>query len=127
MFYLIGQIFIILLIATLLGLGLGWWSRGLMRDLRDDSLAELGSADPFGARARLEQCHRDNANLRRELQESQQQLEQRLHVAQQTQDSDALSELQGANSMIKALLEDLQERDDTIAILERELEQHRTN
>lgn len=126
MFYLIGQIFIILLVATLLGLGLGWLARGLMRDMRDEFQSEAGAVDPFGARARLEQCHRDNANLRRELQESQEQLGQLKQVEQLTHDSDTLTQLQDANSRIKALLADLQERDDAIAILERELESLRT-
>ncbi len=125
MFYLTGQILIIVLLATFVGLGLGWWSRGLMADLRDEVQHKEEQSDPFGARSRLEQCHRDNANLRRDLREAQEQLEQWKQADSLAQDGDIAGRLQAADARIQALLDDLQVRDDTIAGLGRELGQLR--
>ena len=125
MLYLTGQILLIVLFATFVGLALGWWSRGLMADMHNENTAET-DVDPFGARSRLEQCHRDNAGLRRELKEVQEQLD-RYQQAEQL-DADIVSvntRLHEAESKLSALMEDLQLRDDTIAVLETELEKLR--
>ena len=130
MTYLVGQIFVIILLATCLGLALGWWSRGLMLDemppepsLPSSDETEL---DPFGARSRLEQCHRDNASLRRELHEANSQLEAYQKAGELTQQGDMLEQLQAAEARIQALMDDLQARDDSIAVLEQELERWRS-
>ena len=106
MFYLILQIAFILAIATLAGLGAGWWLRGKTGDVT--SALREPPEDPFDARFRLEQCHRDNATLRREL------------------NADVLERLEAYEIRVQALMEDLQMRDDTIAVLERELEEARS-
>lgn len=130
MTYLVGQIFVIILLGTCLGLALGWWSRGLMLDdmptespLPSSNDTEL---DPFGARSRLEQCHRDNASLRRELNEANSQLEAYQKAGELTQQGDMFEQLQEAEARIRALMDDLQARDDTIAVLEQELERGRS-
>lgn len=48
MLYLIGQILVIVLVGTFAGLGLGWWSRGLMADLRPPVTKDEEESDPFG-------------------------------------------------------------------------------
>ncbi|TXH69804.1 MAG: hypothetical protein E6Q83_08165 [Thiothrix sp.] len=122
MLYLIGQILVIVLVATFAGLGLGWWSRGLMADLRPQATNNEEETDPFGARSRLEQCHRDNAALRRDLRETEEQLEQLRKAKELTREGDMVGRLQAAEGRVQALLDDLQVRDDTIAVLEKELD-----
>ena len=126
MLYLMGQILLVVIFATLVGLALGWWSRGLVSEM-DDGLSQgvVDDVDPFGARSRLEQCHRDNAELRRELKETQEQLNS-YRLADDFGDQDHVRErLQEAESRVSALMDDLQLRDDTIAVLEGELEKLR--
>lgn len=124
MLYLIGQISGILLLATLMGLALGWWSRGLrLPQSTVDSIPM--SLDPFESRHRLEQCHQENAELRRELKESKEKLERLQERLSDIDDDDVVSRLQSANDRLEALLQDIQWRDDTIAALEHELEQLR--
>lgn len=126
MLYLTGQIFLIVMLAALIGLALGWWSRALMKDMREESrINDEEEVDPFGARSRLEQCHRDNAELRRELKETQTQVEQLEQASSLARDDNAMERLQLAEAKATALMEDLQARDDTIAILEAELEKLR--
>ncbi|SKA79439.1 hypothetical protein SAMN02745130_01996 [Thiothrix eikelboomii] len=122
MLYLIGQILVIVLVGTFAGLGLGWWSRGLMADLRPPATKSEEETDPFGARSRLEQCHRDNAALRRDLRETADQLEQMQKATELTREGDMVGRLQAAEVRVQALLDDLQVRDDTIAVLEKELD-----
>lgn len=124
MLYLTGQILIIVGLAAFVGLALGWWSRGLMTDIHEENTL-TGEVDPFGARSRLEQCHRDNAEIRRELQDAQEQVKQLQQAADLAQDKDMMDRLQTAESRVEALMEDLQSRDDTIAVLENELEKLR--
>lgn len=130
MFYLTVQILLIVILATLLGLGLGWWSRGLMADIRNEennTVNDENDIDPFAARSRLEQCHNDNARLRRELKELEEQLEN-FERAQDLnkEDNNLLEQIKSAELRAEALMTDIQERDDTIAILEGELEKLRT-
>ena len=75
----------------------------------------------------LEQCHRDNATLRRDLKEAEERAE-KLHTRMENsshQDSDMLERLEMYEIRVQALMDDLQMRDDTIAVLEHELEQIR--
>ena len=124
MLYLTGQILLIVVLAAFVGLALGWWSRGLITDMHEEN-ATNEEVDPFGARSRLEQCHRDNAELRRKLKETQEQLEQLERSSDLALDGNVVDRLQTAESRAEALMEDLQQRDDTIAILETELEKLR--
>jgi Tfp pilus assembly protein PilO len=122
------QILLVVVVATLLGLLLGWWSRGLMADMQpEDGYTSDEDIDPFGARSRLEQCHRDNAELRRDMKELEEQLEQMERVESLgREESDLVEQLKAAELRAEALLEDIQARDDTIAILESELEKLRS-
>ncbi|MFZ1387394.1 MAG: hypothetical protein WBP46_12480 [Thiolinea sp.] len=93
-----------------------------MADLRPQATDNQEESDPFGARSRLEQCHRDNAALRRDLRETEEQLEQMQKAKELTREGDMVGRLQAAEVRTQALLDDLQVRDDTIAVLERELD-----
>jgi chromosome segregation ATPase len=122
MFYLVSQIALILVIAVLAGLAVGWWVRGWLPTGGSFAVKTLPD-DPFDARFRLEQCHRDNSALRRDLKEAEAQVEKlkgRLENAE-TSDGDVQERLEIAEVRVQALLEDLQLRDDTVAALEQEL------
>ncbi len=127
MTYLILQIAFILAVATLAGLSVGWWLRG-KTEVGGPHLLRDASEDPFDARFRLEQCHRDNATLRRDLKEAEELTEKLQHRLENTSDSqtDVLERLEAYETRVQALMDDLQMRDDTIAVLERELEDART-
>lgn len=122
MIYLIIQIAFILGVALLAGLAIGWWGHGKITTTQP-ALREVAD-DPFDARFRLEQCHRDNAALRRDLKDTEERVEKlqaRLANAE-TSDGDVLEQLEIYKIRVQALMEDLQMRDDTVAVLERELE-----
>lgn len=123
MIYLMIQIGFLLVLAAAFGVAVGWWVRGKTPDRERSPFNELPD-NPFDARFRLEQCHRDNATLRRELKD----MEERAEKLQSRYDSTdhiddgILERLETAEIRAQALLEDLQVRDDTIQVLERELE-----
>ncbi len=126
MFYLTIQIAFLLALAIVSGLAIGWWAGSKTAQSR--TLAQETADNPFEARFRLEQCHRDNATLRRDLKEAEERTEKltaRLENSTQ-QDNDVLERLETYEIRLQALLEDLQMRDDTIAVLENELEQMRS-
>ena len=124
MLYLIVQIAFLLLIAVTAGLGVGWWIRSFIGTHHP---AQDALDDPFDARFRLEQCHRDNAALGRDLKdvgERADKLQSRLdHI--ENLDTTSLEQQEAYEIRIQALLEDLQLRDDTIAGLEHELAAYR--
>mgnify|MGYP003453341326 CR=1 FL=1 len=120
MFYLIGQIAAVLITATISGILLGWWGRSFRQPVVSLDSLPL-TPDPFEARSRLEQCHRDNANLRRDLKDAEDQINKFQARLQGTSDTDLTARLHAAEERAAALLQDLQWRDDTIAALEREL------
>lgn len=123
MFYLITQMAFFLIVAVLAGLAAGWWIRS--KTVPDKLPGTDAADDPFDARFRLEQCHRDNAALRRSLKDNEAQLEkanQRLkHSEKKDGDDDIMERLDTCEIRVQALLEDLQVRDDTIAAMEKEL------
>ncbi len=126
MFYLITQIVFILAIAIILGVGVGWWVHGKTQKT-GAALPVPEFEDPFDARFRLEQCHRDNAALRRELKEAGERADKlQTRLSKSKVDNDMLERVEAYETRIQALLEDLQMRDDTIAILERELQTMRS-
>ncbi len=127
MFYLTIQIALLLALAVVSGLAIGWWAGN--KTAQSHTLAPETAADPFDARFRLEQCHRENATLRRDLKEAEERAEKltaRLENSTQP-DDDVLERLETYEIRVQALLEDLQMRDDTIAVLENELEQMRAH
>ncbi len=116
MIYLVLHMAIYLILAALAGVGIGWW----FNQMRNNSPAieELDEEDVFAIKHRLDKCFDDNAKLRRELKSSN-------HHLQQTAkniDSDNTSSPETLKEKIKVLMDDLQLRDDTISVLERELE-----
>lgn len=126
MFYLTIQIAFLLTIASFIGLAIGWFLCNKTVQSRRTLIPET-SENPFDARFRLEQCHRDNATLRRDLKEAQElteKLQTRIENSSQ-QDGDVLERLETYEIRVQALMEDLQMRDDTLAVLEHELEQIR--
>ncbi|OQX13097.1 MAG: hypothetical protein BWK73_13115 [Thiothrix lacustris] len=127
MFYLTIQIALLLTLAVVSGLAIGWWAGNKTTQSR--TLAQETADDPFDARFRLEQCHRDNAALRRDLKEAEERAEKLMaRMENSTQpDDDVLERLETYEIRVQALLEDLQMRDDTIAVLENELEQARVH
>lgn len=125
MFYLTVQIAFLLVLAVICGIAIGWWVNHKMVQSR--SLIQETAENPFDARFRLEQCHRDNATLRRDLKDAEERVEKltaRLENSTQP-DDDVLERLEAYEIRVQALLEDLQMRDDTLAALENELEQWR--
>ncbi|WP_162596599.1 hypothetical protein [Thiofilum flexile] len=119
------QITVFLVIATLGGVLLGWWGRGLRQPKLPGNTLPL-TTDPFEARFRLEQCHRDNADLRRDLKEKEDHLVKlRSQLDAVGGNTDLVVRLQATEDQVRALLQDLQWRDDTISALERELAQLR--
>lgn len=124
MIYLMSQIAFILALAAVAGVGVGWWVRGRVGDRGNVSGIKELPDNPFDARFRLEQCHRDNSALRRELKEMEalaEKLQSRMETTKQA-DDDIMERLEASEIRVQALLEDLQMRDDTIEVLEKELE-----
>lgn len=130
MFYLITQIAVVVAVAVIVGLFIGWWTRSQLPGGATGILSAKNLPDdPFDARFRLEQCHRDNSTLRRDLKEAESKVEKlqaRVDNTNNTSD-DMLERMETAEIRTLALLEDLQLRDDTIAALEQELESLRRN
>ncbi len=129
MIYLMSQIAFVLAIAAIMGLGVGWWVRGKASGGGMSGTINELPDNPFDARFRLEQCHRDNSALRRELKEIEtkaEKLQARLESAENDDDG-MMERLEAAEIRVQALMEDLQMRDDTIEVLERELESLRSN
>ncbi|WGZ94569.1 MAG: hypothetical protein QJT81_00860 [Candidatus Thiothrix putei] len=125
MFYLTIQIAFLLTLAIFIGVAIGWWIANKLK--QSPALPQETSDNPFDARFRLEQCHRENATLRRDLKETEERAEKlNARLDNSTQhDDDVLERLETYEIRLEALMEDLQMRDDTIAVLEQELEQLR--
>lgn len=125
MFYLTIQIAFLLTLAIFIGVAIGWWVANKIK--QSPTLPQETSDNPFDARFRLEQCHRENATLRRDLKETEERAEKlNVRLDNSTQhDDNVLERLETYEIRLEALMEDLQMRDDTIAVLEQELEQLR--
>ena len=126
MFYLTIQIAVLLTISSVVGLMVGWWMCNKNTQNQRTQLPDP-TENPFDARFRLEQCHRDNATLRRDLKEAEERIEKfqtRLENSSH-QDDDVLERLEMYEIRVQVLMDDLQMRDDTIAVLEHELEKIR--
>ena len=122
MFYLIVQMALYLILATLAGVGIGWWINELRGKpqttemlIEDDNLIAI--------KRRLDQCFDDNAKLRRDLKASKQ--SSRKHFPGNETTGETSTET--LNEKIKVLMDDLQLRDDTLSALERELEKVRNS
>jgi len=115
MVYLIAQISLFILIATTLGVVLGWWFRGKQSTV--DTRIELNEQDH---KRRLEQCRKEAAALRREAKAQQETIDRFSRHKTDIDENTIAMELDNAQAKIKALLEELQLRDDTIAALQRD-------
>ena len=116
MIFLITQIAFFLLLATLIGVGLGWWfakSKNNAEPIYDEDVAMIEN------KRRLDQCHKENAKLRREAKQYKEQLEKIKAQAEIGDDEGLAEKLEAANAQIQALMDDVQMRDDMIAALEK--------
>lgn len=121
MVYLITQIALFLLLAVLMGLFIGWWfwARG------EQPVAESSNdIEVIESKRRLDQCHRENAKLRREGKQYKDDLDRLNARIAMDDDGDLAAKLDVANAKIQALMEDVQMREDTIAVLEKEIEKN---
>ncbi|MEE9351176.1 MAG: hypothetical protein V3U78_02855 [Thiotrichaceae bacterium] len=117
MIYLALQMALYLILAALAGVGIGWWSNQL-RNRSHSVETSIEEEDVFAIKNRLDTCFDDNAKLRRELKSNKNQLQKHTKdkISVENSASDSLRE------KIEVLMDDLQLRDDTISVLERELE-----
>ncbi len=117
MFYLIAQIASFLLIATVLGVGLGWWFA------KNKQPAEIEYDEDKALiehKHRLDKCHKENAKLRREAKQHKEQLEKLNAQINIAGDDNLAEKLEAANAQIQALMDDVQMRDDMIIALEKD-------
>lgn len=120
MIYLVAQISLFILIATLLGALLGWWFRGRKQGESASSFDEHSLED----KRRLEQCRREAAALRREAKAQQEMIDRFSHQkssAPHSDDGHLRTQLENAQAKISALMEEVQLRDDTILALQKEV------
>lgn len=117
MIYLITQIALYLLLAVLFGVLIGWkFFAGKQAPVELDESEAL-----IASKRRLDQCHRENAKLRRSAKRQKDELEKITKQMEVTDGSELASELEAANAQIQALMEDVQMRDDMIAALEKKI------
>ncbi|MGV6810587.1 MAG: hypothetical protein ACWA5U_12015 [bacterium] len=124
MIYLVAQISLFILIATLLGALLGWWFRGRKQGEIRSSFDEHSLED----KRRLEQCRREAAALRREAKAQQEMIDRfSRHKGSATRshdDSHLRTQLENAQAQIMVLMEEVQLRDDTIIALQKDNNPH---
>ncbi len=115
MIYLVLHMALYLILAALAGVGIGWW----FNQIRNNShvIEELDEEDLFAIKHRLDKCFDDNAKLRRDLKSSN-------HHSQKIAKGNGsnTSSRENLKEKLQVLMDDLQLRDDTILVLERELE-----
>jgi len=124
MIYLVSQMALYLILAALAGAGFGWWSNHLRNKPQVTELLVSEDEDDFTIKNRLDQCFDDNTKLRRELKLSNLQLQK---MNSKGNHSDNLGSNDSLVEKVKVLMDDLQLRDDTILVLEKELEVSRNN
>ncbi|HHC74742.1 MAG TPA: hypothetical protein ENK78_06680 [Thiothrix sp.] len=125
MIYLVAQISLFILIATLLGALLGWWFRGRKQGEMRSSFDEHSLED----KRRLEQCRREAAALRREAKAQQEMIDRFSRqkgsaTRSNPDDSHLRTQLETAQAKITALMEEVQLRDDTIIALQKDTNLH---
>ncbi len=125
--YLVLQMALYLILAALAGVGVGWWFNHLRNRSQAVELQTIQSIDEnedaFSIKNRLDKCFDDNAQLRRELKLSNEQLQKmsKSNIPEPAGSKNTLLE------KIQVLMDDLQLRDDTILALEKELEMSRNH
>ena len=114
MIYLITQIALFLLIAVMLGVFIGWkFLAGKQGAVEADETEAL-----IASKRRLDQCHQENAKLRRASRQQKDELEKMTKQMKMADSNELASELEAANAQIQALMDDVQMRDDMITALE---------
>lgn len=124
MIYLASQMALFLVLAALTGVIVGWWSnrlrnRATVATQTVEHVDEPTEEDVFAIKKRLDKCFDDNAKLRRDLKANNQQVEV---LSKKQENIDGSVSVDHLNDKIVVLMDDLQMRDDTILVLERELE-----
>lgn len=124
MIYLASQMALFLVLAALTGVIVGWWSnqlrnRATIASRVAEHVDEPTSEDIFAIKSRLDKCFDDNAKLRRDLKSSNNKLQKLSNSHGGTDGSASANHL---SDKIVVLMDDLQLRDDTILVLEKELE-----
>ncbi len=116
MIFLIIQIAFFLLLATLIGIGLGWW---FAKNKNNDKFLYDKDVAMIENKRRLDQCHKENAKLRREAKQYKEQLEKVEAQVKMSNDVNLAEKLEVANARIQALMDEVQIRDDMISALEK--------
>ena len=124
MIYLASQMALFLVLAALTGVIIGWWSNSLRNRTTDatqiaEHVDEPTEEDIFAIKKRLDKCFDDNAKLRRDLKDNNKHVK---ILSKKQTDIDGSVSIDHLNDKIVVLMDDLQMRDDTILVLERELE-----
>lgn len=121
----------LLLVSTLAGVIIGWWAKRVSQPNRKTNEEMLASDamqtqdEVYTLKHKLDKCFDENASLRRDIKTKQTQLN-RLNAryeqsAENGDDSNNVA-LDALYDKVKALMDDLQLRDDTILALEKEIE-----
>jgi len=110
------QIALFLLLAMVIGIFIGWRFIGSKPEEAEvDQSEEL-----IASKRRLDQCHRENAKLRRASKQHKDELEKINKQMAMEGDADIAAQLEAANAQIQALMDDVQMRDDMITALEKQ-------
>lgn len=121
----------LLLVSALAGVIIGWWAKRVSQPNRETNEEMLASDamqtqdEVYTLKHKLDKCFDENASLRRDIKTKQTQLN-RLNAryeqsAENGDDSNNVA-LDALYDKVKALMDDLQLRDDTILALEKEIE-----
>ena len=128
MIYLVLQMALFLVLAALTGVVIGWWSNQIKNrttpPVATKPVDEVAEEDIFAIKRRLDKCFDDNAQLRRDLKSSHKRM-QKLSKSTKggnTLGTDDVISADHLSDKIAVLMDDLQLRDDTISVLEKELE-----
>lgn len=117
MLYLASQMIVFISLAVLFGLFVGWWFFRVYSNNQSYYNEAVSNDDIVAVKHRLDNCFDENVILRRDLKSSRDKLSKLSEVDDESTQG-SRSEL---NEKIKVLLEDLQMRDDTILVLEKQL------
>lgn len=115
MIYLTMQIALFLLVAVVLGVFIGW----IFLAAKHEKVEPDQNEDLIASKRRLDQCHQENAKLRRASKQHKDELERINKQAAIGEGNNLATELEAANAQIQALMEDVQVRDDMITALEK--------
>lgn len=131
MLYLAIQMAFLLLVSALVGVIIGWWAKRVSQPSREELEEALASDamqtndEIYTLKHKLDKCLDENASLRRDVKTKQTQLNRlNTRYGQSAEDNDdsGTTSVDALYDKVKALMDDLQLRDDTILALEKEIE-----